>query len=355
MMAQTNGLPSLDVPRLPARWDTAFTVHTGAGFKDNVTLASQDPSSSAFLAAGLQALVNRLCLDGSQLNFFVDGNHRQYLSGPVDQEEDLSAFFEWKNPWGRRWESAVAAQCLYLDQVMDVSFSETNRDAVRVRGPSLTARAGLELDLTSQFWIGLEAPVTRRYLDEPLDNQWEGSTRLRLAFDYGHRSEISLGYEPLYRVYDEATQVAADGTPLPGTERAYLQQEVRLSWRHHWDAPRRWRTAVKLGAKLNEDNGSGYFDYTKWFGGLEVRFRAGRWELAAEARGARYLYPVQTVSATDLRKRDSTVAGLSLRCEYVLAKWLRLVAEYEYEKVFSNDEFETYTVNTVSGGLSWEF
>ncbi len=352
---ESSDLPPLDVPRLPARWDTLFGVQGGAGFRDNVTLAAYDPASAGFIYGQFDGLVNRLSLDASQLTLFADGFYRQYLSGPVDDEQTYSGMAEWKQPLGTRWEVSVAAQGLYLDQVMDVSFTETNRSAVRVRGPALTLRPGARLDLAGNLWAAVELPVTRRLLDEPLDDQWEGSLRLAVGRDYGWRSDLQLSYEPLWRAYDNATDVTEEGVSIPGTHRTYLQHELRLAWRHHWDERRRWRTKAWIGLRLNQDNAAGYFDFTKLYSSVELRYRAGRWELTAEARASWYSYDVQTVSPTDPRLRENVVAGVSLRCERELLHRLKAVAEYEFERVLSNDRFEQYTVNTVSGGLRWEF
>ncbi|MBI5386341.1 MAG: hypothetical protein HZA90_16850 [Verrucomicrobia bacterium] len=353
--AQTNDLPPLDIPRVPVLWESVFTVRAEAGFKDNVTLAYQDAPSSAFVSGGVEALVTRLSLDGPQTTFFLDGDHREYLQGPVGREESASAQAQWKTPVGRRWEISLAGQVQYFDRVMDLSFTESIRTAVRVRGASFGPRPGLRLNVPGNCWVTLEVPVTRREVDEPVADQWETGVRLKLGRDYGHKSEINVSYEPRYLAYDAANQLAADGTALPNTHRALTQHETRLTWRHHWDAARRWRTSIRLGGRVNDDNGSGYFDYTKLFAGLELRYRTKRWEITAEVTLSRYLYSVQTVSATDLRHRDSMVAGGRLRCERSLGKGFKLVAEYEHEQVRSNDPFETYAVNTVSSGVNWEF
>ena len=89
--------------------------------------------------------------------------------------------------------------------------------------------------------------------------------------------------------------------------------------------------------------------------GEQLLFHTKNWDLCAEARIARYDYPVQTVSATDLAKRWSTELAFNFRCERRVARFLKIFAEYERERVFSNLEFERYVVATVKGGLNWMF
>jgi hypothetical protein len=238
---------------------------------------------------------------------------------------------------------------------LDLSTTETNRTAVPVLGHNFGARPGLRVDLPHALWLSVELPVTRQYLDAPLDDLWEISTRFTLGWSYGHQSEINLIYEATNRSYDNDPALQADGTPLPDTQRAFRLDDVRLVWRHYWDKNRRWRTTTKLGYRVNDDNGGGYFDYQRYTIGEQIRYRWAGWEIAAEVKYARYLYSVQTIGDPNSPKRDRSEVLFDLRCERQLFKKLRLFAQFEHEEIFSNLALEEYTVNTVSGGVSWEF
>jgi len=100
---------------------------------------------------------------------------------------------------------------------------------------------------------------------------------------------------------------------------------------------------------------SGYFDYDRYSVSQEVRFQTDAWEITAEARLSYYRYPVQTISDTDLRKRERKELTLALRGERQLAKHIRLYVQYDYERTDSNAALDEYTVNTVSGGVMVEF
>jgi hypothetical protein len=110
-----------------------------------------------------------------------------------------------------------------------------------------------------------------------------------------------------------------------------------------------------VSSKLNQDNGSGYFDYLRLQGSEQLRFRARTWDVSAEGKVSRYDYAKQRVSLTERSARERTELGFNLRGEKQLAKWVRLFAEYEYEKILSNQTLEEYSVNVVNGGLTWEF
>jgi hypothetical protein len=61
------------------------------------------------------------------------------------------------------------------------------------------------------------------------------------------------------------------------------------------------------------------------------------------------------VSDTDPAKRKRTELSAGALIERELWRKLVFVLKYDYERTLSNDEWETYTVNTVSGSLRWEF
>lgn len=342
--------------RVPAAWDTSFTLRTGAGYKDNVTLAHLAPESSPYLSAGFDALITRLAVDTPRVNIFINGDHQQFLSAEsVENEQLVSALAEARQFFGNRCEGSLAARYAYVHQVLDISVSETNRIAIPATAHGISITPGIQVDPALHYWIVLQLPMARQLYNDPLDDRWELDAKLQVGRNYGAGSEISLSYEPGWRLYDAELALRADGTPLPGTHRRFLQHEGRLRWRHDWDEARNWRSTTTLSVRVNDDHGSGYFDYTRFLASHELRFRRGAWEVSLGAGVSHYLYHVQTVSDLDLRKRERTAVEISLRCERRLARWLRLVAGYDHGQVFSNDEFETYAVNTVSGSLQWDF
>jgi hypothetical protein len=86
---------------------------------------------------------------------------------------------------------------------------------------------------------------------------------------------------------------------------------VEFGWHHVWDAKGYWQTTTKVGVESSKDNGSGYYDYNRYYLGQRLRYRAKTWEVSAMIRAAYYHFPVQMVSPTDsaLREKTQIVAG----------------------------------------------
>jgi hypothetical protein len=351
----THGQPAEMLPE-PSPWTTFVSARAAGGYKDNVTLAHIAPEASPFVQAGGDFILSHLPINGHEFNFSATADATRYLDAPsVDRE--VLAFVSSEYQWhcSERFRTGLAAEYLFQDQVLDVSTTETNRGALAVLGHSAVGRPGARFDFAEWGWAGVEGLFARQWLAAPLDDYLDFGVKPSVGMSYGHRSEVRLSFEATERDYDHDPALDATGAPIPGQGKETRRYDVRLVWRHHWDRDRRWRTTARVGWSRNEDNASGYFDFTRYQAGMELRWRVGRWEFSAEGRYARYDYPVQTVggAGTPLRERDEV--GAVLRAEYQLDRHFRWFANYEYERIFSNLELENYTVNTVSGGFSVEF
>jgi len=356
MQAQQLDLPNLDLPILLPKWEHDLSLRTGAGYRDNIALASQSPKESAFIATGLELIFLRLPQDNTQFTFFLSADDLRYLSsGPVDKEQTAFAQALVETELGSAWRGSLAAEYLYQDQVVDVSVTEPGLTTIPIKGHTAIVRAGLRRDFANSYWVMVEMPVQWQFFHEPLDDYSEYGPRLTLGRTYGHQSELSVRYEVTRRLYDHEPLRDAKGVPVPNSRRESTQHDARLTWKHYWDTQRRWRTTTKLGARQSEDNGSGYFDYSKLQASEQILFRTQGWEISAEAKWGHYDYPVQTVSATDLAKRRNTEWGLNFRCERRVSRLLKIFAEYDHTQTISNLASEQYVVNTVKGGLNWTF
>lgn len=341
---------------LPSLWDRFFDLRVSGGYNDNVTLAHNAPERAPFIHTGLEAVVSRAPIDGWLFNFTGMADDSRFLgSGSVDGETVVFALTEGKRQFISGWQPGLGLQYLYQNQVLDVSTTETNQQALLVQGNNLGIRPGLRLDVTPRWWVSAEAPLGRQYFESPLDDYWEAGAKASAGFAYGHRSEVELAYEPLHRSYDTDPARDADGAPLGSQSKALWQHDVRLTWRHYWDEERNWRTALKLGLRANRDNGEGYFDFNRGSASGQIRYRTKTWEISGEAGVYQYLYPVQTVSGPGSSTRERTEVSTTLRCERQIAEHWRVFAEYQREHVFGNVAVEEYTVNKGDAGLSWEF
>ena len=346
------------LPPLPAlpKWDRVISGRFGVGYRDNVLRATTAPQGSTFLLSGAELFVSRLPVDGTQFDFIVTGDLISYFhKQAVPTESTAFAQTTLKREWNADWQTALTLEGFYQDQVLDVSTTDPTLGRIKVQGETLIARPGVRRNVLRSSWVTVEFSAARQYYLAPLDDYWEGGPRITLGQAYGNKSEVTLSYEAPFATYDTATQLAADGTPSPGTRRRLLQHDARLTWRHHWDESRHWRTTTKLGLKHSQDNGSGYLDFDRAQISEQIRFRNDHWELTGTTKFSYYHYPVQTVSAADLRHREQTDLALNLRVERHFGGSIKLFVEYDREQTFSNVPSDRYTMNTVSGGLNFEF
>src|SRR5437762_164771 len=238
------------------------------------------------------------------------------------------------------------------------------------RSPQASAfvASGLEMILLrlpengTQFNFFASAEDLHFLSSSVVDREQTAFAQALIKTDCGSGWQVSLAAEYVYQhqVVDVSITEPGLTTVLVEGHGSVVREGLRRDFAgNHWvmlELPNnRWRTTTRLSARQSEDNGSGYFDYTKLQAREQLLFHTKNWDLSAEASIARYDYPVQTVSATDLAKRWSTELAFNFRCERRVARFLKIFAEYERERVFSNLEFERYVVATVKGGLNWMF
>ena len=337
-------------------WATAVNLRGGGGYKDNVLLSSMRPEASAFTLAGLEFSAMRLPIDGTDVSFLFSAEDRRFLDAPdADKEQWVLANATLKRQLSSRWTLGLAVQYLYMDQVFDASTTEYALGIVRAHGHVLTGRPSASLALGRSTWFEIEFPVGYSWFAEPLDDYIETGPRFAIRHTYGHRSEFEFSYQVTGRSYATRQQASAGGELLSGSSLAYEVQRAEASWRHHWDQARHWRTAAKVGLEANHDNGPGYFDYTRCFGGLQLRYRSGAWECSAQAGVGRYDYAVQTASPADPDLRRKILLTAVAHAEKRFSRHLKLFADYEYEQSLANWTLDSYQVNTVFGGAEWEF
>jgi len=347
--------PPSPLPPIPL-WDSTFTLRTAAGYKDNALLSHSSPQGSAFQSAAGEFIALRLAPTGPQLTLFGSANADWYYVSPVNHAEYL-AFTQARldQPVGDTVKLSLTGQYLYQDQLLDVSVSETNRRAVAVRGHKLAARPTVKVSLPGDYWVETEGAVVRQFLERPLDDYWEAAGRISFGRDLGRGSELSLAYEPAWRLYDAEPARTVTGTAITGERRQRFEQEARAAWRQYWDDAHHWRSQLTLSALVNTENGGGYFDYTRWLSSGRLTWRQKPWEISAEVRLAYYPYAHQTISVDSLALRRRTDVTASLRVQRELSRHLKVIATYEREQTLSNEPLDTLTANTVSGALEWEF
>ena len=341
-------------PLLPL-WDTTGIVRTGFGYKDNVELSHANPQGSAFFAGGAELTVLHLDPFGPQFSLYATGDANEFFSRGLDGQYTAFSQAQIEKEFPSAIKAALAAQYFFQDQILDVSVTETNREAIPVLGHTISLRPSARMDLPRAFWLALETPATRQFFAEPLDDYWQAGAKLVVGQEFDRHSFVGASYEPSWWTYDHDSALTASGNAITNSHRERLQQDLRLTWRQFWDVEKHWRTTMSFGWRVARENGGGYYDYDRWSVTAQLLYRARPWEISAEGRWARYDYDTQTVSAADgaLRRRNEWT--LALRAERKLTRYLTVSASYEYEATRSNDELEEYSVNTLTGSLNWQF
>ena len=356
-----------------ALWDQFYTVRAGFGYTDNVLFSDLYQKPSAFLATGIDATLTRFPLDSSQVNFFVGIDDRRYFDGVVvtnlapgtaatnltdtiKGERTLLALAQWRRDFNSNWQGELNAQYFFQDQVIDLSVTEADLGALPVVGHQVRTGAEGRRSLGTNWWTGLELTGQRQWFEQSfVDSYWQYGPQLSMGTALSARSTLDASYRLERRDYDHREQYSTVGEPLAGTHLSYLAQTAEIDWRYHLDAARRWRWQARGGFGRNQDNGTGYFDFERWFGSLQLRYRDPEWEVRAQGRVTSYRYDVQVSDDPpgDLRQRLTMQVGV--RVERTLRRALRVFAEYEFEQATSNLSYDSYTVNVVNGGVLWEF
>lgn len=347
-------------------WQTIVSATTGTGYKDNVFLAHADPRGSPFVSLAGELMWLRTGETGPRFNLFANVEARNFFgSGFSHQEYTAFSQAQLEYDFNQRLQGSIAAHYYYQDQLLNVAFLEltpnqTNEQTTVVRaapvlGHTLGLQPGVRLQLAGLNWVALETPVNRQFFERPLDDYWDAGFRLTLGHNYGWESKVSLSYEPSWWFYDSDPALTATGEVIPDSLRRRFQHNVRLAWQHHLDNKKRWTTVAGVGARLNRENGGGFYDYHKWFASGRIQYRAHGWEISAEGRFAFYDYLNQTVSETDPTLRWRTEWTALLEAERRITDKVSVVASFEHEASGSNDPLETYSVNTISASVRWEF
>jgi hypothetical protein len=333
-------------------WESEVLVSEAMGYRNNVLRSSFASENSAFLMTSFDASLMRLSESGSLVMFYLFGEDTRYLDAPsVNYEQFLSGTLQLIQPVGDRNETGLEANYLYQHQIFDASADEVNRERVLVLGHSAYLRPHWKLAM-DHWEVQAEGALARQEFEQTLDDYWETEAEVRLTRNYGHRSEVSVGYLPLYRRYDTRLQFGADGFVLPGTELNYWQHEIDGEWRHYWDEARTWRSVTKMSFMANRDNGSGYFDYDRVYLREQLRWKNAHWEVKGSARMGWYYYRKQRV---DEDHRYRSYATVDFRVERRFGEDWVLFGAGEHEWNVSNNPLDEYRSWMVDLGLGYEF
>jgi hypothetical protein len=337
-------------------WIQSHEARVWAGYKDNVLLGYNNTTGSPLVAGGVDLIFFRLPSNGWEYLLMGSAEYVRYLSAR-EAEQEVMAFAQGqvKKTFLELWVASLSAEYFHFDQVFDTSVFQEQLGTIRLLGHSAILRPSVGTELTPEWRLDLELPVTRQMFDEFVDDYWEVGPKLTLVREYGRKSSISGIYQFQRRLHDTREAREADGQIIPGLPLEFTQHEVSANWRHFWGHDRRWRSVTRLSLLRNVDNGGGHYDYLRPQISEQLRFQAGGWSAIAEGRISRFFYDHQRIADGASAKRERTMFRLVLRGEKSLPRSWKTFAQYEHERALSNLDFDRYAANTVSAGIAREF
>ena len=336
----------------PSVWDTSARVATGFGYRDNILRTSIAPESGTFFNTAADASFIRLADNAAYLSFFVLADDTRYLDVPsVEYEQFFSSAAQAVMPVGPLDELGGQFSYLYQHQVVDLSEDGTVVTRMLVDGHSYTLRPHWKHTLGGGWAVRVEVSGSRQLYGGDLSDYWDAAVAGSLIRTYGNRSEISIIGQSKRIWYDSRKEADRFGVAITNTDLVSSQNEIGCEWRHHWDKARQWRTTSRFSYMVNQDNGSGYFDYDRLLLKQQLRWKNSLWEIKTNARFSWYNYPVKSIGDEPL-ERSSML--FDARVERRLGKrWLTyLFAEREWS--MSNDLRDRYKTWMAGGGVGFE-
>ena len=351
----TNWLSPADL-KMPA-WIWGGSLRSGFGYKDNVTLSSGNPRGSAFWTVAADGMVYLLPTHGWQFYGMASFENAGYLDKSIGVANEQVGLLvaQVSKELGHDWKTGLGMNYTYQDQVVDMSITETNQTSnSEVLGNNVSGRWFVRKDL-KPWWVEAEASLTRQWLAAPLDNYYQAGPKLTLGRSFGHGSDVTLVYSWYYVAFDHREQITAEGYSDPGTRLRMSPQSVELSWHQVWDQKAHWHTVTKPGFDLNQDNGSGYFDFTQFRLSEQIKYHAPTWEAWVQFRVGHYAFPVQPVSLDDPTRRYKTGFSLSLHAEKSLSKAFKVFLNYSLDHSLANVSYDRYQTSSTSAGVEYHF
>jgi hypothetical protein len=352
--------PELDL----AIWDHSVNLRGAFGYKDNVLLSKIDKQGSAFWQTGLDAMLLRADLEsGGNFTLFLTAEDRRYFSDiDVEKEQLLLLQGKYERPINDDWYWSALAQYMYVDQVFDASATEQLLETLPVKSHNYQFAPGIGRNLTSDSKLELKFVAERQQFNQPLDDYWELGPQLTYTKSYGHKSEATASYTYDHRLYDTREEMGLNFEPIGGTSLSYQQHEFEFGVNHSWDENRHWRSRARFLFELNDDSGTGFYDYKRYRISNRIGYYGSDWQATLEGRILHYDYdvqPVQNDSNTPVEDLNEVRANweyiIAVHAEKNIWRKLSIFGDLEHEIVDSNYTLEEYTVTTVMGGVDWEF
>ncbi len=338
-------------------WSEQGAVSSGVGYNNNVLLSAFNPQGSGFFVNELDWVVTRVPLDGWQVvGSFLGDDIRYWRDAGTTSEDSFLGSLSVERALPAEWQAGLEARGLFEKQVLDISTAAGTPATALVKGYGLTAQPYLRKGLPAGFWVKLEMPVTRWYLEAPEDDYWDFGPVATVGCDLGRQADVSLSYGVSYQPHDQWEVPTIGGQLTPQLLEIFVQQ-AEATWHQYWDQQRHWRSSTRLTFAYRQDNGVGYFNYYLYQVSEDLRWQIHGWQIDGSVQFAYEDYPVQDNGEYNGVTLNREVLDLNLEVERRLYRQLKCFSKVEYQQSVSNyvEDADDYDGTTVSGGLRLDF
>lgn len=348
--------PASELPELPT-WSTTIDASFAAGYRDNLLLSPTRPESSPLLRAEIDLMALKVPVGALDGYAYLNLLETRYLAGD-NTDHERTAILAGEARWqpNATLKAAWSLQAYHLDQVLDVSVTETELSTAQLRVTGLATGPSARWAFAS-FWLEAKLLARRDTYREDLDGYRDGEGSFSLGRTWGHGSELSATVTRRLRDHDSRPQVTIAGRPLPGTHLETRQTEGVLNWLQIFDAAKNFRLSASLARQWSRDNGTGYFDHDRDTGRAQFTWKNAPWENEFSVEASRYRFPVQFIGVginPDIRRKNELRLAWELNRRFSdrLAGFLSVAREHSR----SNDERSRFTVHTAYAGVrvSWD-
>jgi hypothetical protein len=287
---------------------------------------------------------------------YLNVTEDRYLSGErTDHERTAILAGEARWQASSTLKAGWALQAYHLDQVLDVSVTETDLSTAQLKVTGFVTGPNLRWNFAPGF---VEARVTGRQdrYRADLDGYTEGEGFIRLGTRFD-RAEIALSGARRVRDHDSRPQFTLSGRPITGSILKTTQHDAFAEWTQHLGATKQGRLVTVAGRQWSRDNGSGYFDYNRDLARTRLFWKTPEWEHELSLEFNRYEFPQQFIGiGINPARRHKHEVRSAWEISRQLSARLAIFLVAQRERSTSNDDRSRFTVNTIYAGVktSWD-
>lgn len=337
-------------------WSALITASVAAGYRDNLLLSPTNAESSPLLRAELDVMALKVPVGNFDGYVYLNLTEDRYLSGDHTDHERTAIF-----AGEARWQCSAAIkagwtlQAYHLDQVLDVSVTETELSTAQLKVTGFASGPNLRWNFSPAF---LEARTTGRrdrYRSD-VDGYFEGEGFLRFGAVFG-RHELAVSTARRIRDHDSRPQFTIGGRPISGSILETRQKDATAEWIVHFGENKQGRVATSVGRQWSRDNGSGYFNFDRNLARTRLHWKTTDWEHELGLEYNRYEFPRQFVGIginPALRYKQELRGSWEITRQ--LTRKLAAFLVVQREQSSSNDDRSRFTVQTIYAGVkaSWD-